>query len=317
MGTRTCCGQRTARLRGYKTWLLIAILAELVGLIAMIAYTLTRYDYPLREDEQRSGFSLTLAMLWAAVAAIDFVVEGMLFEKRMMIAFFMLGCMLLESYVIFDYFEGSLSHRTRLLRLIVASSLVPLNFIGGAMIIRDMGFFSFHVVGADAELQEKYRIASEFNSWLRLDFTIGVALVIMASIPGLLTDLQMLLTLLGLLLTILWVGMGYGFSFWEMKYLKWPFLLLAFLEPTFIVYEVYDISARDFGEGIVTYPTLLLSGLAIGIRVLIIVHFFRVDKRCEGLGDRVFGFDTLEQGLNEKRSGYNTFGDHVHDSDSD
>eukprot|EP00045_Choanoeca_perplexa_P023035 m.11860 g.11860 ORF g.11860 m.11860 type:complete len:322 (+) comp9876_c0_seq1:261-1226(+) len=304
---KTCCGQPTARVWGYKKIFLIVTLVELAALIGVISYTLSEYDYPLRDDEQRSGFSLTLAMLWAVIAAIDFVLEAMLFEKRLMLSFFIVGCMLLEAYVIFDYFEGALDHWERQFRLIVVSCAVPLNIASAAYVISDMGFYSFHVVGADRRMQHAYQLASYFVSWTRLDVVIAIALVIMSAIPGLLTDLQIILTIVGLLFTVLWAALGYAFAFWEMKILMWPFLLLALVEPTFIVYQVYNISAQDFGEGIITYPTLILCGLAVGLRVLVIICMVRVNRECEGLGDIIFGYNSLDAALKVKNTGYSTF----------
>jgi hypothetical protein len=307
MAKKTCCGQSTAKIRGYKRWFLVVTLFELVALLGFIGYTLSQYDYPLRDDAQRSGFSLTLAMLWAVIAAIDFVIEGMLFEKRLMLSFFIVGAMLLEAFVIFDYFEGALSLWERRFRLIVVSCAVPLNIATAVYVINDMGFYSFHVVGADRNMQRAYQLASYFVSWTRLDLVVAVALVIMSSIPGFLTELQIVLTIVGLMFTLLWAATGYAFAFWEVKTLKWPFLLLALVEPTFIAYKVYDLSVQNFGEGIVAYPTLILCGLAMGLRVLVIICLVRVDRECDGLGDIVFGYSSLEAGLKTRNNGYNTF----------
>lgn len=100
------------------------------------------------------------------------------------------------------------------------------------------GWRLYKKIGGNVAIRPLYRTASIFFSLMKLDFALGVILVLLA-IFYLLTDaVQIALNVLACVVTLGWLLLGFAFVQRESRRLAPWFFLFATLEPAFLIYKL-------------------------------------------------------------------------------
>jgi hypothetical protein len=226
---------------------------------------------------EQSGFAYTVALLWTEVAVGIFLVDGIMLERRLEVVFFIAASLLLCAYVIYGYFQNdSLPSSSRRLRLILVLAAQPINLGGGIWTSMNMEWLAFHVVGGDPVLQGLYHTANNFNSLLRLDFSLAVTLLLLTSLSGLLSDDQEALAITGICISVAWLILGHLLVRKEQTWMIAVFAVFAVFEPAFILYKFVEFSSGRWGEATSFYPIFLLGSIAILVRGVALVLLVQV-----------------------------------------
>jgi hypothetical protein len=148
------------------------------------------------------------------------------------------------------------------------------------------------VGGANERLQELYRQHGSFMSFVKVDFQCAVSLVILASFSGVLSDISLILSILGLWVSIWWVILAWYATRHEHRFLMYVFFVFAFVEPTYIAYKFAMITMKwDIYQDLITYPCLILGGVCLLLRAVVFILGWRVFNH--------FGFGLASHLLNE------------------
>lgn len=112
-----------------------------------------------------------------------------------------------------------------------------------------------------------------------MDFQCSVTVVILASFSGVLNDKSLILSLLGLWLSIWWLVLARYASRHEHVVLMYFFYAFALLEPVYIVFKIHDI-ADEFSDvrDLISFPVFVLGAACLVIRVVVLVLAVRVQR---------------------------------------
>ena len=143
---------------------------------------------------------------------------------------------------------------------------------------------TYQVAGANEALQKLYNQYGTFISLMKVDFQCAVSLTILASFSGVLTETSLILSVLGLWLSVWWLVGAWYAARHEHRVLMYLVYAFAALEPAFIIYKFVMIATRwDTYQQLITYPLLVLGAACLLLRLVVLVLAWRVHASF-GLG---------------------------------
>jgi hypothetical protein len=237
----------------------------------------------------------TLALLYFA---LDSILLENIFQFYTSIALHMLIC----AYVIWHKVSGvslsSLYDRISLYVLIGVCVFQAL-YLALAWPVKDtFGWRLWKRIGGNRSLRPIYRTASIFFSLLKLDFVLGVLLVITAVWYLVANTTQIILNVIAIAATLGWLLLGYTLVQQERVSLLKYWLFFAILEPSYIIYKLIAMKLDEDKNNVddqqefpvFSWKQLLLTGcVAVVIRVACIIFgILSVRNFGKGLKEKMF-----------------------------
>lgn len=287
------CGQAIQKPSGLTLVFLLTVSLELLALVALTSLSLdenARHKHSAEtEDAREAGLSYGTAVLLVTLAVWYFLVHGTLFERRLEVMIFVAASLCMMLFVIYQFVNpgadtSGLPRDARLARLTLVCASQPLNVVGGVIIVRNMDWLAFHLVGADEHLQRAYYVLTHFLGLVKLDLIVAIALLVLAAFSGLLSHVELGLCIAGVVLTLAWAFLAATMAKEERRRLAVPFFLVAVLEPAFIVYKFYDVATEwDSYQSLISGPLIVVGVLALLVRIAVVVYAAYVLKNF-GIG---------------------------------
>lgn len=269
-----------------KRWLFFAFAsAQIITVIGITAAVIDQHN----SADDNIDLAYAVSLLLTAIAMWYFVANGIFFEQKWRIIFFMVATILVFAYTLYGYLRAKTDFKDeQLVRLIIASVSLPINLVCSYLLIRDMDWLAWHIAGSSIERMDAFNWLSRFRSFLDLDIMVAITLVVMASFSHSLTHSQLAVAICGLVLSIAWIIVGTAGARMEVHALMYLFYALSTLEPIFIIYKFADFSMNwdDYSKKDTTSPIFFLGSIAIILRVAVIVLAIRVHRNFHlGLKD--------------------------------
>lgn len=160
------------------------------------------------------------------------------------------------------------------------------------------GWRLYKRIGGNAAIRPLYRTASIFFTLLKLDFALGVLLVLLAIFYLVSDPAQIAVNVFAVLVTLGWLVLGFHFVQRESK--RWGVLWFAFsvLEPVYIIYKLVSMKtgANDNSEDeypVFSWNEFLLTGcVAVCVRVgCIVFGALSLANFGRGLREKMFDAD--------------------------
>ena len=249
----------------------------MIGITSAVIDNYTRHGHV--KDNVHPAYAISL--LLTSIAMWYFVANGIFFEQKWRIIFFVVASVLVFGYALYSYVrDKEIQQDERLARLVIASVCLPINAIWSFFIVGDMDWLAFHVAGSDEQRMDAYHWINRFRSFLDLDLMLAITLVVMASFSHTLSEPQLGVAISGLVLSLLWIVVGTAGARRESTLFMTLFYLLSTLEPAFIFFKFAEISDDwdRYSKKDTTNPVLLLGSAALVLRIVVVGFAIKVHR---------------------------------------
>ncbi|GAB6020007.1 hypothetical protein CHUAL_002757 [Chamberlinius hualienensis] len=281
---------------GWLEWVFLLISCS--NIFIAIGLTLERL-FISWNDPYSFDFTYSLLLLISCFFCVFYVFNGVLRERQYEIYAFTAAVLLVLVYCILEYsLYPSGRNVIKLARLIVGSVLAPVNVVMAVLVARRFGWLEFRIVGAAEALQQMYRQLCFYLSLQRFDVQAALSFTILVLRNGREINIEEILTLsIGIPLTIIGFIVGYIAVVKEYKWLVWIFILLNFIQPTYIIYK---ISVIYLGNKEMRSCFDDVAASCIHVYSIIGVGFFAFLVRAVLLFELLIVYRNFGFGLNER-----------------
>jgi hypothetical protein len=271
----TCCGMPIQPPDRKRVFFLVVVSIEILVILGLTSWTIQEIHFPLTDDT-RYALSYALVIIINCLFNLYFVFHGVLRERREELWAFFVASLLVLAYTAYQYFV-SCGDSECLARFILSAILQPFNIGFGLYIIDGMAWLAYRIGGADQHVQALYSQHCAFISICKVDFQCATTLVILGSCSRVLSENAVILSVLGLWISVWWLVLASYASRHEHGLLMALFFLGATLEPAYIIAKMIDIS-NDWAkyESLTSYPLLVLGAVALALRVVVVALGHRV-----------------------------------------
>lgn len=156
------------------------------------------------------------------------------------------------------------------------------------------GWRLYKKIGGNASIRPLYRTATIFFTLLKLDFALGVLLVLLALFYLVSDPVQIALNVLACIVTLGWLVLGFQFVQRESRRLAPYFFLFAPLEPAFLIYKLVAMKSSSQDDAseypVFSWTEFLFTGcVAVFVRVACILFGIMCFTNFgKGLKERMF-----------------------------
>ncbi|CAH1783840.1 unnamed protein product [Owenia fusiformis] len=315
--TETVVG-KTRRFSSLHTMEILFLTVSILNLLATVGLTVYRLYVVISSDPKSADFTFCILLLVNAAFCVFYVIHGLVRERIYELYALIAALVAVVIYCVVEYSVNAEGRTTvKLIRLIAACVLVPLNIGLAVAVAREFGFLEFRIVGASAAFQYMYRQAALFSCLLKFDLNVNFSFIVLALQDGTnLSVLEVVTLATGLPYSLLWVIMGWVAMRKELQWLIWVFAVLSILTPAYVIYKIVFIYNQDFTAiqsnlKVIEFASLAVGALSLIVRFVLLCELVVVYRNFgKGLKQRAFGDDSSEStgllaGLKKERS-YNT-----------
>ncbi|EGD83317.1 hypothetical protein PTSG_03925 [Salpingoeca rosetta] len=266
-----------------KRWLFFTFVSlQILAIIGITAAVIDQHD----KASGNATLAYAISLLLTSVAMWYFVANGIFFEQKWRIIFFLVAAVLVFAYALYRYLRGrddedvGESKDELLARLIISGVCLPIDFVGSYFILTDMDWLAWHIAGCDEERMQAFHWLSRFRSFLDLDFMVAITLVVLAAFSHTLTEPQLGLAISGLVISLAWIVVGTAGARRENTVFMVVFYALSTLEPTFIVYKFVEFANNwdHYKHKDTTNPVIFLGCVAILLRAVVVALAVKVHR---------------------------------------
>lgn len=280
-------------------WIFLAV--SMVNIVATIGLTIERIVVVVRSDPSNPDFTIALLLLVNAVFCFAYAIHGLLREREYELYILVAAITVVLTYCVLGYAINP-KKRTpvKLIRLILAGLLAPVNIVLSVIVARRFGWLEFRIVGASQAFQNMYREAARFTDLLKFDFQVAVSFVILALRDGTLLSGPKVITLvLGLAVSLALMLLGWFSMRLELRWCVGVIAVLCLIEPVYVVIKLVEMFGNlPFKKGmmVISYTTVAAGFLALLVRSLLMIEMCIVFQNFgKGLKERVFSEEASER----------------------
>ncbi|XP_064633215.1 uncharacterized protein LOC135491344 isoform X2 [Lineus longissimus] len=257
------------------------LLVSAINILATIGLTIERLVVIIAVEKNPDTPDLTFAILLLINSAFCtfYVIHGVLRERRFEILAYVAAILVVLGYCVIEYIvnaEGR--NKVKLVRLIFACILAPLNVYLAFLVAKEFGFLSFRIVGASELLQHLYKQAAAFSCLLKFDLEVSISFIVLALQQGTrITSAEIITLLVGLPYSLVYSVLGTVAMFKEWKVAMWIFGFLSLPGVGFIIFKFYELySSLDTevvgSAAVVTYAPLIAGSIYLIVHVVLILE---------------------------------------------
>ncbi|KAI0209978.1 hypothetical protein LSAT2_005315 [Lamellibrachia satsuma] len=280
-------------------WAFLAV--SVVNIVATIGLTIERMVIVVQSDPTNSDFTFALLLLVNAVFCLIYAVHGLLREREYELYVLVAAIAVVLTFCVLGYsINPNKRTQVKLIRLILASLLAPVNIVLAVIVARKFGWLEFRIVGASESFQNMYREVARFMDLLKFDFQVAVSFVILALRDGTsLSNPEIITVVLGLAVSLALMLLGWFSVRLEFIWCVVVVALLGIIEPVYVVYKMVNLfGSLPFKKDTmtITYSTMAAGFLALLVRSLLMLEMCIVCKNFgKGLKERVFSEEATER----------------------
>ncbi|XP_052821668.1 uncharacterized protein LOC106878077 isoform X3 [Octopus bimaculoides] len=239
-------------------WLFLSM--SLINIV--IAICLTIYQLVKAVSEKHYvDIIFTILILINAGFCVFYTIHGLLRERAYELLALVAAMIVIFIYCIVQASVNKNLETVKLVRLIIASILVPLNIGLATLVVRRFGWLEFKIVGASEALQNMYKQATLFSTLLKFDLQVTMKK--------------------------------------ESKIGVLVFILVGFLKPGYYLFKTITLyihlsnlpsNSNDLTEKFMIYCILTSVTIALFVWALLMIELFFVQRNFnKGLKERVLG----------------------------
>ncbi|CAL1529266.1 unnamed protein product [Lymnaea stagnalis] len=243
----------------------------LISIITATGFTINRLS---TVEKGHPDITFGILLLVNAVFSVWFLLEGIFRERPSEILILTIAIDTVMVYLICNFAMGT-QNEIKLARLVIACISAPVLTVIGLGFIARKYFLSKHLifrtVGASSDLQATYRNLLYFEDGLKLDFQLGISLVVLVMDGKEIETHEIIILILGVLVKLTWFILGHTMFWRELKVGAYIFWALSPIEIGYIIFKIYDVTLYfSDAKGLATATIVCIIG-AIIARVLVII----------------------------------------------
>lgn len=273
---------------------------NIVGALGLTIYQL------IKASEEQNYFDIifTILIIFNAVCCLFYAIHGLLRERAYELYALIAAMIIILLYCIVQYTVTTNSSIVKLVRLIAACILVPLDFILMVLVVKNFGWLEFKIVGASEALQQMYRQTAKFSTLLKFDLQVTISFVILFMKLKLdqtmsISTVELVIVILGIPFSMAWDMLGYIMMRKEIASGAVAFLVLGLVKPGFYLFKIVQLyQALLLPSPIkpsqyMTYTLLTAAAVAMIVWLFLMVELYFVYHNFgKGLKERVFLLET-------------------------
>ena len=252
------------------------------------AYNTKQYIHTHELDEDKADFIFAILLLWTAIFSVYHVLAGVISERAYDIVVYMVSTTIVWGYVVINYIEADDENRTagKLARLIVTSCVGP--FILGIGVIlcrkyyKSSNFISYTLGVADSTFINMYSTLLLHDSVIKFDIQMGGSVLILwvqkSFIEPTADPVEVVVIVVGILITIFWATQAYLAVRMENIYLVYSFYVSCFLEPAVVILNIVRTALIVHESESLQYSAYACGTIALMSRALSIYTMYLVSK---------------------------------------
>eukprot|EP00106_Octopus_bimaculoides_P015216 XP_014782658.1 PREDICTED: uncharacterized protein LOC106878077 isoform X2 [Octopus bimaculoides] len=288
-------------------WLFLSM--SLINIV--IAICLTIYQLVKAVSEKHYvDIIFTILILINAGFCVFYTIHGLLRERAYELLALVAAMIVIFIYCIVQASVNKNLETVKLVRLIIASILVPLNIGLATLVVRRFGWLEFKIVGASEALQNMYKQATLFSTLLKFDLQVTVSVVILTlslrfnNLANLKPNtMELVVLFIGIPISLGWDFLGYVLMKKESKIGVLVFILVGFLKPGYYLFKTITLyihlsnlpsNSNDLTEKFMIYCILTSVTIALFVWALLMIELFFVQRNFnKGLKERVYPNDAF------------------------
>eukprot|EP00033_Pygsuia_biforma_P002073 GCRY01002302.1.p1 GENE.GCRY01002302.1~~GCRY01002302.1.p1 ORF type:complete len:317 (-),score=10.79 GCRY01002302.1:450-1400(-) len=234
-------------------------------------------DHHESDHESTLIVNYSVIIVLCIVFSLFFGIHSLISESKFELFSFLLFTIAISFYSSYGFFRFQNHYHSwgLYLRFFVVCSLQPLVLVSGLLASRDFGWKIYKSVGTDLIRQKAYRMVHIFQSFVAIDVMLATLLVIMVSFT-LFHSYGIILNAIALCFTYLWAFAGIHAIRRENHGLLLAFHLFAFVEPAYIVLNLYSFSENPHKYRNLDLGPLIFTGVtAIFVRLTLLFYSYR------------------------------------------
>lgn len=257
----------------------VLVLIETISL--MVLCGLSIYSARVHADEETDAHSVeatSVVAMVASAALLFFASDSILLENVFQFYTSQVLHGLITAYTIYHYTEngddlGHLYQRFSLWVMIAVCIFQGAYLALAWPVHTQFGWRLYKKIGGNIAIRPLYRTATIFFSLLKLDFALGVLLMLLALFYLLSGAVEIALDCIACVVTLGWLILGFAFVQRESTRLGWFFFIFSVLEPAFIIYKLISMHSgisdnEDDDYPVFSWREFLLTGcLALVVRL--------------------------------------------------
>lgn len=233
-----------------KTYAGLVILESLCLLVLASLSLWYAHTHANEEEDANSVEYTSIVAIVASLALLYFALDSILLENvfQFYVSQFMHG--MITGYVIYHYLGngGDLGLMYNRISLYVMIGVCIFQGAYLALLIpvqRQFGWRLYKKIGGNMSIRPLYRDATILFSLLKLDFALGLMLVLLAVFYLVSDPIQIVLNILACVMTLVWLILGFTFVQRESHKLGIIFFMFATLEPAFVIYKLIAMKLNN------------------------------------------------------------------------
>ncbi|XP_036360591.1 uncharacterized protein LOC115210864 isoform X4 [Octopus sinensis] len=245
-------------------WLFLSM--SLINIIIAICLTIYQLVKAVTELHY-ADIIFTILILINAGFCVFYTIHGLLRERAYELLALVAAMVVILIYCIVQASITKNLETVKLVRLIIASILVPLNICLATLVVRRFGWLEFKIVGASEALQNMYKQATLFSTLLKFDLQVTMKK--------------------------------------ESKIGVLVFILVGFLKPGYYLFKTITLyihlsnlqpNTNELTEKFMIYCILTSVTIALSVWALLMIELFFVQRNFnKGLKERVLGVMPTER----------------------
>jgi len=283
-----------------KSFLAIVCVEALVLVVFQVVSLLTTDD----RDERLYG----VLLLFSVCFFVFFAFDGVLNENFLQITTFLFFSALLTVYVVYQLAVVEKDSVLNLLQVVVVilGDLAYCYF--GYQLYLEFGWRIYKKIGADPQMRSMYKAFQVFMTFLKVDYQFQIVLLAQNLTLVLATDdVEFYLNIVGVLIVTAVVALGVYAVRKENSVLMIIFIVLAVLEPAYVIFRCYRLVTDDQYSDLPIKQMFITAGASIFCRVLLVaVAIVVMVNFGKGLKEHVLGDG--DGGSNEEKADRSDFG---------
>jgi len=221
----------------------LLVVIECVSLLSLCVISLL-YARSSHDNDATSVEYTSVTAMVSTAALLYFSLDAILLENIFQFAAAQIMHMLIVAYVAWHYAVtglGRLYDRISLYVMIGVCAFQLAYLVLWYPVAQAFGWRLYKKLGSSAAIRPLYKTATIFFTLLKLDFALGLILLLLAAFYLLHDAVQIALNALAMFFTLCWLLVGFQFVQRESPRLAPIFFLFAPLEPIYLIYKLWEM----------------------------------------------------------------------------